>query len=566
MAACASRKSKREEDSTDDAPDAKRMRAQPSPLLDLPDDLLGRVAGFLTEPADLDRFARLQRSFYYAVAVHGPLVPLDPLRISKLSRFSGITKATMRHVREIEFSRMHNPRHKGLRDWDGTNRSHRNVARNHMSMMIRNLRSLSIDGEPPFSTLAMCNEILPMAKKLERVRLSLSVDTDADSIEEESYRVAKLQNVIDALMELVTHHKLHSVHIGSAFKTMILDTVGSSWIGLLLNRNLINLSFSGMRLLMENTFILPPTIDQSMRHFTLSNVIIREWSTLLGYLGAQSKLETLHIDTTQLIGNGGNFFAQFLMVRTRTRDNHPSHLRKLVLDRVTMDHAYYHRGRMHYRMTVYPDIARLDTLCHLSLNRLCVTDATLQAICANMHCLIHLGLDRAKNPHGAPTGAPFCTSTLHNLLEGVPALETLSLKNVRKAHDHAWPNYNPDRKLPMYFLRMLVSKPNMKSLCLAGSDLLQPGDLCGYLLDLETLDVTDADLATSDQIVAAIKAITTIGGRLRILHIGGMLGDLHARCLLEMRCPEKSIKIVGLDAASKMLSHGIREKLAKMYS
>jgi hypothetical protein len=111
---------------------------------------------------------------------------------------------------------------------------------------------------------------------------------------------------------------------------------------------------------------------------------------------------------------------------------------------------------------------------------------------------------------------------------------------------------------------LLVSKPHMKKLCLARSDLLRPADLCGSLLDLESLDVTDTDIATSDQIVTAILTSLQHGRALRILHVGGLLDASHAHRLLGVSYPGNSIQIVG--AASRMLSADIREKLAKLYA
>jgi hypothetical protein len=105
----------------------------------------------------------------------------------------------------------------------------------------------------------------------------------------------------------------------------------------------------------------------------------------------------------------------------------------------------------------------------------------------------------------------------------------------------------------------------MKNLCLAGSDLLRETDLCGPLLDLESLDVMETDHVTSDQVAIAIMASLQYAKSLRVIHMGGLLDESHARRLLGMAYPEKSIKIVGLNAASKMLPDGIRAKLAKLY-
>jgi hypothetical protein len=560
MAACASRVHFREEDSTDDAPDAKRMRA-PSPLLDLPEDLLGTVAGYLTDPSDLDRFARLQRSFYHAVAVHGPLVQLHPLRISKLNDLVEITKGTMRHVREIKFSRMHNPWHEGLRDWHDRRVSCRDVALNHMSMMIGNMRSLSIDGESPFATTVMSQEILPMAKELERVRLSPSADTYVYLLGKSSYHVPNLQEMIDAVVELVTHHKLRSVHIGSAtgdaLDPRIPNTFDCSWTGLLLNQKLVDLSLSGMRLFVDRSLVLQ-TMDHSMRHFTLSNSMISDWPLFLAYLGATSKLETLHIDTTMMCNVRGDFLEAFLAPMVRPHDSYLPHLHKLVLNRVTTGETE--------ATLISPNIANLVTLRHLSLNQLCVTDAALRAICASMPYLAHLELDSSRVTVMSTIGnAPFCTRTLYHLIAGAPALETLSLKNVRREHDRKWPNYEPQNPLPPDFLSLLVAKPHMKNLCLAGSDLLQDTDLCGPLLDLESLDVTKADHVTWSKVTLAVMTSLQYARSLRVIHVDGLLDVLHAHRLLGMTYPEKSIQIVGLDAASKMLPHSIREKLAKMY-
>jgi hypothetical protein len=215
MDARASRKCKRA-DSTDEMPDAKRVPsnsreilAQASPLLDIPDDLMGTVVGFLTDPVDLDRFARLRRSFYYVVAVHAPRVPLAPLRISKLTDFViYITKATLRHVQDIEFSRMHSPRHAMPHDpyWAHQMRvglARDRMLRNRMLMIVGNLRSLVIDGESPFSVRSLTT-ILPMAKELERVRLDVSPAKLTQCENDGTYTDAGMQDLIDAIVELVS--------------------------------------------------------------------------------------------------------------------------------------------------------------------------------------------------------------------------------------------------------------------------------------------------------------------------------------------------------------------------